>query len=305
MELEDVKCCFCNSDSSKLFDQVGSWKVKECYCGHIYTSPRPKMEFLARLYDEEYYGNNDRFNGEFSKGKVGKSDSDFYKNIQDVESWVEQRGSLLEIGCAKGDFLKAMSNRGWKVVGVDISEESIGRGLKENELDLRCGTIETVEFSKKFDAIVMYQCLEHMPNAKLALDRSYELLNKDGVLVIEVPNLKSFDFKISKKRRFWSYDLPYHLSHFTPSFLSQELKKRNFTILEIDLYYPNFILSLLKGVNKMKGSKEVSEPIQRTSNSELKKSIKLSKKNNGIKIKMLNFISKFFPGWRFTIIAKK
>ena len=48
----------------------------------------------------------------------------------------------------------------------------------------------------------MYQSLEHTQNPKLVLEKCYNLLSNGGILIIEVPNLRSFDFKISKKRRF-------------------------------------------------------------------------------------------------------
>ncbi|CAN0531624.1 unnamed protein product, partial [Scytosiphon promiscuus] len=111
-------------------------------------------------------------------------------------------------------------------------------------LDIFCGTFDQFKPQKQFDVICMYQTLEHVPNPDFIIDRSYELLKKDGILVIEVPNIKAFDIKIDNERKRLSYDLPRHLNHFHPSFLSKEIKKRKFEILDIDLHYPSFILKL-------------------------------------------------------------
>lgn len=302
-ELELISCVFCNSNEYSLFDTINTWKIVKCSnCGHIYTNPRPKLEHLAELYNEKYYSNKNRFNGVFSEEYTSPLTYD--KNIIDIEEWFTQRGALLEIGCARGDFLKIMQNRGWKVQGIDISESSINKGIQKNKINLKCGTIESISFKTQFDAIAMYQCLEHMPNAKLAIDKCHDLLNTNGILVIEVPNLKSFDFKINKERRFWSYDVPFHLSHFTPPFLSKELKKVGFDILHIDLYYPNFILSFLRLIQLKKTTLKIKSnnisPINNKADS-----LPLLKKPTSWKLNMINYLSSFFPGWRFTIIARK
>ena len=86
---------------------------------------------------------------------------------------------------------------------------------------------------------------------KTLIERCFDLINKNGVIIIEVPNINSFDIKISKKRKLFNYDLPYHLSHFSPKFLKKELQKLGFEIVHINYYQSDFVISFIKILNKV------------------------------------------------------
>ena len=294
-KIEYIDCCFCSSKESKKFDSFGKWEIKLCRCGYKFTNPRPNFDYLKELYNEEYFEEEGRFE---------TSQRYFKKNVAEVENWFESPKKILEIGCAEGDFLKVLNERGWEVEGIDISEDAIQKGRKKYDFKLNNDIFEKFVFNKKYDVIAMYQSLEHVQNPKLVLEKCHKLLNSGGILLIEVPNLNSFDLKISKKRRIWSYDLPFHLSHFEPKFLEKKLIDIGFETLCIDYYYPNFILFIARKLDLFKNlikKRNKKTTIPKTSfNSKEMKRIK-----RGLKINILNQISKVFPGWRFTVISRK
>ncbi|MFY9607540.1 MAG: class I SAM-dependent methyltransferase [Blastocatellia bacterium] len=231
------------------------------------------------------------------------------QSIADIESQFQKRGSLLEIGAATGSFLKAMRSRGWRVQGVELSRDAVEAAREYEGVELFCGSLENFETREKFDVICMYHSLEHVPDPAYVIERSYQLLNPNGIVVIEVPNLDAFDVKWSRRRKLLNYDLPLHLSHFTPGVLAEKLIAVGFKIVHVDLYYPDFILKLVewwvrqrRAVNNGAGSpvSDCDRPLQENSGG-----LPMAIRTSNWKIGLLRSFSRLFPGWRFTIVARK
>ena len=100
---------------------------------------------------------------------------------------------IADLGCGHGALLFVLSSMGYKnIVGVDISLEQISlahaMGIKEavnKEL-----TLFLDEAQQKFDVIFLMDVLEHLTKDEMfeLLDRVYVRLNKNGSLIIHVPN---------------------------------------------------------------------------------------------------------------------
>ena len=58
------------------------------------------------------------------------------------------------------------------------------------------GTIEDIQFTRKYDVITMLHVLEHTSNPLSTLKRCKELLNEGGYIVVVVPNYQSLDSRI-------------------------------------------------------------------------------------------------------------
>src|SRR5262245_28516462 len=138
-------------------------------------------------------------------------------------------GTLLDVGCGRGDLAGAFVRHGWRVVGVEPSSSACtiarGRGV-----DARVGTLETVSLEAgSFDAVVMTHALEHVPDVRADLGRIHRLLRPGGVLVISVPNFASW-----QRERFgadwFPLELPRHRTHFTPSSLGYVLTHQGFEV---------------------------------------------------------------------------
>lgn len=299
------ECLFCGNTKFKHFDAVENWNIEKCCkCGYTFTNPRPTLEELPKFYDFNYFKDERHYKKFFNEdGSLRQDSDDYYNRIKIIESNVAKRGKILELGAAYGDFLVKLRDRGWETYGVEISEDAVKIAKEKNNINIFNGTLETFETNEKFDVICMFQTLEHLANPKYIIEKSYQLLNPGGVIVIEVPNVNSFDLKINFERKRLSYDLPRHLSHFSPSFLCKELKKSSFSIVTIDRYYPNFILNFF---NKRNQKISVSENTNNKPEiNDTKQNIELLKDNTTWKGKLINKISLFSPGWKFTIIAQK
>jgi SAM-dependent methyltransferase len=146
-------------------------------------------------------------------------------------------GNLLDVGCATGDFLSLMSEDGrWKVFGVETDAEAAGCAARIDGAEVWCGRAEEVEYPPStFDVVTMWHALEHLHDPKRALTRVRRALRHDGVLVVAVPVLDSFDARFFG--RYWSgYDVPRHLSTFSMATLSRMLVSAGFSSVNFESF---------------------------------------------------------------------
>jgi len=142
-------------------------------------------------------------------------------------------GTLLDVGCGRGDLGAAVVRRGWRVSGVEPSPEACTVARVQG-VEAREGTLDSADFADgSFDAIVMRHSLEHVPDPVADLGRVFRLLRRGGLLVTSVPNFDSWE-----RRRFggaWFHlDLPRHRTHFTPQSLRLALSKGGFDVLSME-----------------------------------------------------------------------
>jgi len=104
---------------------------------------------------------------------------------------------LLEIGCARGDFLKAFSAAGFECHGID--REEIAKELSPN-LDIRICDIENeiLPFENNyFDIIYHKSLIEHLYSPKHLMQETHRVLKKGGKVIILTPDW------ISQMRNFY------------------------------------------------------------------------------------------------------
>jgi 2-polyprenyl-3-methyl-5-hydroxy-6-metoxy-1,4-benzoquinol methylase len=304
VEFELVVCGFCGNNHYDNYESLEDWNIVKCKgCGFHYTNPRPKLSVLDKYYDSKYF-KDVRHSKKFhnSDGTIRKTTESYFNRIETIESNIEKRGRLLEIGAARGGFLNVMKDRGWHVDGVEISKDAVGLAKEIYGIDLFLGIYQDFQPKEKFDVICMYQTLEHVPDPKQILEKSYRLLNEGGLLIVEVPNIKGFDIKKDKDRRYLVYDLPRHLNHFSPKFLVNQMTNMGYEILEVDRYYPQFVLDL---INRKKSIKDNVVEDEKSEISMKKNDLPLLKNNKSWKLRLVDKFSVIYPGWRFTVIAKK
>jgi SAM-dependent methyltransferase len=193
---------------------------------------------------------------------------------------------------------------------VELSVEAAEAARVNEQVDVFCGSLEEYRTDRKYDVVCMYQSLEHVSNPAYVIERSYELLNDGGLVFIEVPNLNGFDIKIDNVCKSRTYDLPIHLSHFTPSVLARKLKAIGFKVIDVDCYYPNLLLKLVEQRERVRpacsndnGSSAAIDPNALSSGSEPTQA--MAAMPSTWKTRLLKSVSKLLPGWRFTIVARK
>ncbi|WP_010135492.1 class I SAM-dependent methyltransferase [Ochrovirga pacifica] len=127
----------------------------------------------------------------------------------------------------------------------------------------------------QFDVITLWHVLEHVHDLDKYIYRLKQLLKPDGVLIIAVPNYKSYDAEHYKE--FWAaFDVPRHLWHFSQTAIhrlfSTELLKVVKTLpMKFDAFYvsllseeyktgkKNFFKAFINGIKSNKAAKRTGE----------------------------------------------
>jgi len=216
-----------------LFREINGYQLARCrQCALVYLNPRPTQQEINEEYSAEYH--IERLLRQEPKTEE-EIEEEVNKNIGRVEEILRefgQEGKLLDIGCGAGFFIACLRRYGWNVTGIDISEWASKFAREKLRLNILAGSIEDMELNERFDVITMYHVLEHLVNPLAALRKVLQVLDKDGVLAINGPNLASFD-RIWHGKNWRGYALRTHLYYFMPKTYRMILAKAGFSVQKI------------------------------------------------------------------------
>lgn len=214
----------------------GSFCVAVCSsCGGGWTTPPVSQEALAAFYPDSYQAYV------LQRGILGVVQRQGQQLIlaralrrAPLAALVEGRaGTLLDVGCGRGDLGEALQRRGWRVSGIDPSPSACALA-EARGIAAHVGTLESVSLEEEsFDAAVMTHSLEHVVDPRGDLGRVWRLLRPGGTLVISLPNFGSW-----QRRRFganwFPLELPRHRTHFTRDSLERALAGEGFQIVTLE-----------------------------------------------------------------------
>lgn len=154
---------------------------------------------------------------------------------------------LLDIGSGTGYFLNHMQSNGFKVTGIEIDGDARAATLKNFNIKVNPPPVLLDgQLAEKVDVITLWHVLEHLHDMDGYMQRMHQQLTNDGVVLIAVPNHKSFDAQHYGKH--WAaYDVPRHLWHFSPKTVARLAEKNGFKVIDqkrlpLDPFY-NALLS--------------------------------------------------------------
>ena len=172
----------------------------------------------------------------------------FHYKYRTLKSFVKPLDKLLDIGCGVGNFLSFMGKKNLKVTGVENNSIALEICKKKN---LKVyDSIENLPH-ELFDIVSLWHVLEHLPQPNKIIEKIYDLLSSEGVLVIAVPNFSSHD-REHYQNKWAAFDVPRHLWHFTPDGLEKMLSSAGFELLKknplfFDVFYVSFLSEKYKG----------------------------------------------------------
>jgi SAM-dependent methyltransferase len=149
-------------------------------------------------------------------------------------------GSVLDIGCGQGLFLKQFADRGWRAVGIEVSSSAAFHARELLGLDVLVGEQATKELeSDSFDIIGLWHVLEHVVQPRALLREVRRVLKNDGKLLLSVPNFGSLEARVGKKNWF-HLDVPRHVSHFTEDSLQTTLDATGWEVMKKTYFTPEY-----------------------------------------------------------------
>jgi ubiquinone/menaquinone biosynthesis C-methylase UbiE len=110
------------------------------------------------------------------------------RSLEDLE---EVKGKVLDVGCGAGGISRAIKSYrpDLEVYGVDVSREAISEAQKNaGGVSFLQGDINKLPFGKgSFDAVVIFDVLEHLDKPSVALDEVRKVLKKGGMFSLYTP----------------------------------------------------------------------------------------------------------------------
>ncbi|MDT0553618.1 class I SAM-dependent methyltransferase [Urechidicola vernalis] len=213
----------------------------------LVTSPQPSVEKLAGYYEsDDYISHTDSSKSIFDRVyQVVKKYALRSKIILVGKNSVgtEVSKSLLDIGCGTGDFLAIAKLNNWNVSGVEPNEKA--RSIAESKLDISVFFDISEIGSQKYDCITLWHVLEHIPDLQRFIANLKHLLEPNGLIIVAVPNFKSFDANYYKNN--WAaYDVPRHLWHFSQTsiaklFHMEHMKVKSVVPMKFDAFYVSIL----------------------------------------------------------------
>ena len=248
-------CNLCGEDNTHLvnrgrdlyLDRTDIYILVRCHnCGLIYQDPQPTKDELVDFYPADNYElYSVDISAETNHSTRLSRQHGMNRRRQRIEKHYGKKGSVLDIGCATGTFLKNMQDNGWQAVGIELNAVASDYARSTLNLEVHTGMLEDITFpDDNFDVVTLWDVFEHVINPKATLNEIRRILKPNGMVVIATPNPKSLEAKLFGPH--WcGWDRPRHLHLTTPDVLSLYLHEAGFTNIVFDSFGGRLKVTLL------------------------------------------------------------
>jgi len=192
----EARCLLCGRSLQRIGADFTGKQIYKCdQCEYVTTPVAAKAETIA-LYDDPEYFDGWGCNMEFDYERFEPS---VHRQVQDYLDFIgryTQGKTLLDVGTGSGLLPHLARTKGYEVEGTDLSKHVSENVPEKAGFPIHHGTLEDIQFTRKYDIITMLHVLEHTNNPVSTLQRCKELLNDGGYIVVVVPNYQSLDSRI-------------------------------------------------------------------------------------------------------------
>ncbi len=163
------------------------------------------------------------------------------ERIEWIIMHIEDKDDVLDVGCA-GDDPRRMGNpddksllhpriaeRTGSILGIDVNLQGVGR-MQTLGYNIICANAENFVSNRKFDVVVLGECIEHTDNPGFALDCARENLKDGGILIVTTPNARHLGVALKEMLT------ENHTHIYTPKLLSRTLARRGFKVVELQFF---------------------------------------------------------------------
>lgn len=244
---QEIPCNLCGSTEYRVHlpstlppeDDPDAWKAYRCThpgygvhsrivtcatCGFVFANPRPPARSIAENYETLE-------DPVYLKEKEARVRT-FEVHMERFETFAGpgEGRCLLDVGAYIGVFVEVANRAGWQAAGLEPSHwgveqmhafglEGVQGRLPDDEEKLGVGT---------FDAVTMWDVIEHVTEPKETLESAYNLLRPGGWIAVHTMDIDSLFSRIMGKR--WPWYMEMHIYYFSRRTLAKMLEDVGFEV---------------------------------------------------------------------------
>lgn len=223
-----AKCAVCGNTHSEAFSvnyRRSDYAVVQCSrCGFLFIPG----EFRRRI-DYTHYKSRETAR-EIAKADLWIKEQRNMLRYRLIRRYARS-GRIFDIGCGFGHFLLTGKGLGYDVRGVEMSEANAQFIRRQFGIAVEQGDFLRIPLKREYDAVTLWDTLEHMDRPDLVLEKISRILKPGGVVFIQVPQSDSFFSRILRYR-WWAVGLD-HVNYFSRSTIRQILQRFGLETVEI------------------------------------------------------------------------
>ena len=214
-----------------------SYQVVRCEgCGHAYCSPVPKDidGNYADVEDPEYLKN--------SRQRINTAEK-----VVPVIRRFKPAGTLLDVGCATGDFL-GVASRYFAVEGLELSNWA-AQIASRGGFTVHRMRLSDLRTDARYDAVTLWGVIEHFDDPGLEIGEIHRLLRPGGVVCLWTGDVDSMLSRLLGRR--WWYVQGQHIQLFSRRSIDKLFVDRGFARRAMLTYpYVMTLRSLAKSLGR-------------------------------------------------------
>jgi SAM-dependent methyltransferase len=179
----------CQKSETEIFVRgEGPAQVVRCRNdGLLYRSPRPTPGQI-KAYQTEFVG-------KIGPGWFAQRERALRKAAEAIQS-LKDGGTLLDIGCATGNFFDNFTPERWRLYGLDPSPVGTKIAHAKYKAEVSCGTLQEAHYPPRFfDVVTVMDAIYYSPDPRAELSEIHRILKDDGLLAVEIPGLRALKWR--------------------------------------------------------------------------------------------------------------
>ncbi len=256
-------CLACGGSSLRLVHHLtgkGDARIVACEaCTLVQLETRPTPAELEALYAGGYFEGVGKDAGyEAYSNQEAEYFATFDDDLRRIGEFLPG-GTVLDVGCGYGYFVRRALAAGYDAYGIDLSAEGIQEAEKHAPGRFFRGTLGEVDSlaGRRFDVLFASHLIEHITEPAHFLATCVDHLTEEGLLVLVTPNVESWLARISGPR--WvSFKIPEHVAYYSPRTMRRLLDDAGLEVVVTDPAYQFYRLPFL-----MSRIRELIRPVDR------------------------------------------
>jgi SAM-dependent methyltransferase len=186
-----TSCLLCADRNVKPSFELDGYQIARCVaCGFEFNRDFRNGDGANGTFGAEYYLERHKaaFDAPLNDYTQDPSLPVFKRRLRQIAERCPS-GTLLDVGCGPGTFLRAAHDAGWRAEGVEISRFAAERARAAHGLPVFNGELTALDRpAGSVDVITFWDSLEHVNDPLATLNAAHRLLRPGGLILVATDN---------------------------------------------------------------------------------------------------------------------